>query len=191
MKPPVRSTIIRAHDSAPVPWKNGLGMTREIAVQPSVDSDAFLWRVSIAEVNSTAPFSSFPDIDRHIVLLDGAGFTMMLNDEYRHELTTPFMPFAFAGEAKVSVRLAYGPTRDFNLMVQRAHARGEVIVWRKPGFQPIDSTIALIYAAHGEIETADGLLEAGDAWRPSGAGMPSVVLRQDAIALAIRIEGIG
>jgi environmental stress-induced protein Ves len=192
MNRPVSSAIIRARDCPSMPWKNGLGMTREIAVQPSVDgAESFLWRVSIAEVNSAAPFSSFPGIDRHIVLLDGAGFTMTLNDDVQHQLTTPFAPFAFAGEAKVVVTLANGPTRDFNLMVQRAHALGEVMVWREPGWQPHDSAIALVYAARGEIETVDGLLEAGDAWRPCDAAAPSVVLRNGAIALAIRIEGVG
>ena len=179
--------IIRLSDCPSQPWKNSFGSTREIAVQPAgAGSDDFLWRVSIAEVDSAAPFSSFLGIDRQIALLDGSGFTMMLDDNYTYALTTPFVPFGFAGEAKVAVTLADGPTRDFNLMVRRAQARGEVQVWQGPMEQLSELPIVLIYCARGVIDTAEGVLHAGDAWRPSS--MSSVKLHQGALALAIRIE---
>ena len=179
--------IIRPSDCPTQPWKNGLGSTREIAVQPpSAGSDDFLWRVSIAEVDSAAPFSSFPGIDRQIALLDGNGFTMTLDDDRVHALTTPFAPFAFAGEARVAVTLLDGPTRDFNLMVRRAQVRGDIRVWREPGAQTPDPFTVLIYCARGVIDTAEGPLRAGDAWRPSPAS--PVELHPNALALVIRIE---
>lgn len=179
--------IIRLSDCPSQPWKNGLGSTREIAVQPSgAGSDDFLWRVSIAEVDSAAPFSRFPGIDRQIALLDGNGFTMTLDDNRMHALTTPFAPFAFAGETKVAVTLVDGPTRDFNLMVCRKHARGEVLVWQGPGVHWPDSSTVLVYCACGEIDSAEGPLHAGDAWQPSSAS--PVELHPGALALAVRIE---
>ncbi|MGH8157679.1 MAG: HutD/Ves family protein [Rhodanobacter sp.] len=179
--------IIRLSNCPPQRWKNGLGSTREIAVQPSsIGSDDFVWRVSIAEVDSAAPFSSFPGIDRQIVLLDGNGFTMTLDDRRTHALTTPFVPFAFAGESKVAVSLVDGPTRDFNLMVRRAQARGEIRASQQPGEQSPDPSTVLIYCAHGVIETAEGLLHAGDAWRPLQAS--PIRLHDGALALAIQIE---
>ncbi|MDE2156179.1 MAG: HutD family protein [Xanthomonadaceae bacterium] len=185
----MNSSIVRAHDCLPQAWKNGLGRTRQIAVQPSTaGSGDFLWRVSVAEVDSAAPFSLFPGIDRHIVLLDGAGFTMALDDGREHALATPLAPFAFPGEAQVSVRLVAGPTRDFNLMVRRALARGTVDVWREPGVRRLDPQTVLVYAAHGEIDTADGTLQAGDAWRASTPAAGTVTLRDGAQALAIGIE---
>ena len=183
------SSIIRARDCMPQAWKNRLGSTRQIAVQPSTaGSDDFLWRVSVAEVDSAAPFSVFPGIDRHIVLLAGAGFTMTLDDDREHALTTPLAPFAFPGEAKIFVRLVAGPTRDFNLMVRRALARGTVDVWHEPGVHRLDPQTVLVYAARGEIDTADGALQAGDAWRPSVPAAGTVTLRGGAQALAICIE---
>jgi environmental stress-induced protein Ves len=180
-------SIIRLDDCALQPWKNGLGSTREIAVHPSAaGSDDFLWRVSIAEVDSAAPFSSFPGIDRQIALLDGNGFTMTLDDEREHPLTTLFVPFAFAGETKVAITLIDGPTRDFNLMVRRARAHGELQVWREPGTQIPDPSTVLVYCARGVIDTAEGPLHAGDAWRPSPVS--PLKLHHDALALIIRIE---
>lgn len=45
--------------SLPVtPWKNGGGETREIVSVPSPDAP-FLWRASIATLQSDGPFSAF------------------------------------------------------------------------------------------------------------------------------------
>ena len=177
--------IIRLSDRLPQPWKNGLGRTRQIAVHPvGAGTDDFVWRVSIAEVDSAAPFSSFPGIDRQIALLDGNGFTMTFDDDRVHSLTTPFTPLAFAGEAKVAVSLVDGPTRDFNLMVRRAQAQGELQVWRTAGGHSLDPAVALVYCAQGVIATADGHLYAGDVWRPGGR---QVTLFESAVALVVRI----
>lgn len=181
--------IIRLADCPLRPWKNGLGRTREIAVQPpSAGGDDFLWRVSIAEVDRAVPFSRFPDVDRHIVLLDGAGFTMTLDDRHTHVLTTLFAPFSFAGEATVDVALVAGATRDFNLMVRRTHLYGDVQVWRGLATRAIDPTAILVFCARGEIDTADGRLGAGDAWRPSLPDSDSITLHDEAIALVVHVE---
>jgi uncharacterized protein len=180
--------IIRLADCPSQPWKNGLGRTRELAVQPSA-AGGFLWRVSVAEVDSAAPFSTFPGIDRQIVLLDGAGFTMTLDDDHVHALTTPFVPFAFPGEAKVDVALAGGPTRDFNLMLRRGHVRGGIEVWQGWDAPAPDAATVLVYVARGTIECAEGTLHPGNAWRPSpGAAAPR--LAAGALALVVRVEAV-
>ncbi len=98
--------ILRADELQPQPWRNGLGVTREIALfPPGADADDFLWRISVADVVGPAPFSRFPGIDRIIVLLDGAGFRMTLDGQREHALTTAGEPFTFAGEATVEVQL--------------------------------------------------------------------------------------
>jgi environmental stress-induced protein Ves len=181
--------IIRLADCPSQPWKNGLGRTREIAVQPSVaSSDDFLWRVSIAEVDSAAPFSIFPGIDRHIVLLDGAGFTMTLDEARVHALTTPFAPFAFPGEARVDVALADGATRDFNLMVRRRHGRGQVAVWHGPTTRRSGRATQLVFCARGVIDTIDGQLGPGDACRIASTDNNPLTLHDGAVALAVCIE---
>jgi hypothetical protein len=181
--------IIRLANCPPQPWKNGLGNTREIAVHPAdAGIDDFVWRVSIADVDSASPFSAFAGIDRQIALLDGKGFTMTLDDDRVHPLTTPFAPFAFAGEARVAVTLAEGPTRDFNLMVRRRRASGELQVWDEAGSYLPHPAIVLVYAARGDIDTPDGVLRAGDAWLTTGPTRADhLTLRAGAVAFAIRI----
>lgn len=179
-------SILRLADCPAVPWKNGLGRTRELAIQPpGAGMDDFLWRVSVAEVETAAPFSAFPGIDRVIALLDGDGFTMTLDDGRVHELTTPCVPFAFPGEAGVHVALAGGPCRDFNLMLRRGRARGGIEAWRTAGARESDVAIALVYCVQGRIDCADGSLQVGDAWRPSGG---TLALHAGALALAVRVE---
>ena len=56
------------------PWKNGGGTTQEIACwPPGAGLESFSWRISIARIARSGPFSAFPGIDRVITLLDGAG----------------------------------------------------------------------------------------------------------------------
>lgn len=180
-------SIVRAAEIAVTPWKNGMGRTRELAIHPrGADLGNFAWRVSVAEVDSAAPFSAFPGVDRQIALLEGAGFVMRFADGGEHALIDPYDPFAFAGEASVDVTLLNGATRDFNLMLRRGEADGRIETWRAsthalPG-------IVLVYAVRGAMLTPEGKLHAGDVWHlpPSAPGM--LTLEGDAIALAIRLD---
>lgn len=185
-------TIVREKDCIPVPWKNGLGITREIAIFPAGSSaDSFIWRTSVAEVNTAAPFSSFPGIDRNIVLLQGEGFTMTLDGEITHPLRVPFEPFAFRGEAKVDVALAAGATRDFNLMVRRDNARGSIGVWCEAKSYRVSEDVAMIYCARGQINIGGEVLHAGDTCLVTTPTPDYVTLDDNAVALTIHIQIIG
>ena len=181
--------ILRGDALVPVPWRNGQGITREIAAMPpGAGPDDFLWRVSLADVVGPAPFSRFPGVDRCIVLLDGAGFRMTLDGTQVHQLTTPCAPFAFAGEAEVAVTLAGGPTRDFNLMLRRGHAAGGVEVWRQPGAIAGPDDLVLLYVAQGRVATPAGTMAAGDSWLPDGNAATPMNLADDTVALAVRVR---
>jgi environmental stress-induced protein Ves len=58
-----------------MPWRNGQGMTREIAREPAAGEN-FLWRLSIAEIAASCDFSLFPGYDRTIALIEGAGMLL-------------------------------------------------------------------------------------------------------------------
>jgi environmental stress-induced protein Ves len=139
------------------PWKNGGGTTREIVRVPAgADLDTFDWRVSIAELSTDGSFSSFPGIDRVIALLDGAGVHMRSRDgAVDHRLTTPFAPFAFSGDQPIDATLIVGPSRDFNVMTRRSHARAAMRVLRDAGRLP-ESESGLLFAARGRWRAQDG-----------------------------------
>ena len=189
------AALLHLADVAPTPWKNGGGRTRELCVFPP-DSDlaSFAWRVSIAEVDADGAFSAFAGIDRTIVLLDGPGFRMHVEgagDQAGHDLRERFVPFAFAGEAAVSVALHGGATRDFNLMVRRSEADGQVALVTASGRLPADTV--LLYVAQGGVELvdADGAslrLDAGTAARLRAACVPPELrCDKETVAIAVRI----
>ena len=109
-----------------MPWKNGLGTTTEIAVEPpDAGLDAFVWRLSIADLGASGPFSTFPGYDRVIVQLEGAPMTLSYEGGGAHRLQR-FVPHRFAGELATHGTLEAPPARDFNVMVRRDRATAQV-----------------------------------------------------------------
>lgn len=103
------------------PWKNGGGTTQEVVCWPAgADISNFAWRISIAQIASSGPFSAFPGIDRTIALLQGDGVQLTSADgSIDHALNRPLAPFAFPGDVALDCRLLGGVSRDFNVMVRR------------------------------------------------------------------------
>jgi environmental stress-induced protein Ves len=115
------------------PWKNGGGVTREIACHPpSANMQNFDWRISIAHIASDGDFSLFAGVDRVITLLEGGGVHLSsANGSVMHALDTPLQPFAFSGDAAVHGRLLNGDCHDFNVMTRRGVYQAEVRVLRQ------------------------------------------------------------
>ena len=105
---------------ASIPWKNGGGMTRQLAVSPAeAGANDFLWRLSIAQIDARGEFSAFPGIDRTILLWQGDGVVLRSPAWPDHRLDEPRSPFFFRGEDEVVCDLLGGATQDLNLMVRR------------------------------------------------------------------------
>ncbi|MBB5393310.1 MULTISPECIES: HutD family protein [unclassified Herbaspirillum] len=180
---------------AAVPWKNEGGQTRELCVEPpEADFSSFAWRASVADVGRDGVFSTFAGIDRTIVLLEGGGFTMHADGAQIHDLRQCFAPFSFAGEAEVSVSLHGAPTLDFNLMVRRDLASGEVVALSEQNSRRLPADTVLLYVAQGAacLSDASGMLlqlRAGEFVRlREGALLPDLLCAAGALALAIRIR---
>ena len=86
----------------------------------------FDWRISFAEVAAGGPFSTFPGVDRVIILIDGPAMALTV-DGFRHELQR-HRPFAFDGASPTICEIPAGPTRDLNVMTRRGRVRAEVEV---------------------------------------------------------------
>jgi uncharacterized protein len=110
--------VIRGHDLKSRPWKNGQGVTTEIAIHPQgaqLDDLDFSWRISRAEIRSDGPFSKFPGYNRWLVVLGPDSLT--LNGVHREKL----VPFQFAGDEATDARLVgeAGLTCDLGLIFRR------------------------------------------------------------------------
>ncbi len=188
------SKVIPANEYRRVRWRNQLGWTREIIAQP--DGEDWDWRLSIAEIERDAAFSSFPGIDRELVLLAGNGLRLCFDDGEVRELQPPHDKLRFAGERIVVGELVDGPTHDFNLMWRRGRVHAEL--WHRPLVGPMvvfadPGTTWAVYLIAGQARFADdsGLppLAAGDtAILEAGPQRLRHVLEGGGEALLVRIS---
>jgi uncharacterized protein len=114
--------IIRSSEHRIIPWRNGRGMTREVVQAMSDNVESFDWRISIATVETSGPFSSFPSIDRTIAVLSGDGFLLRGPGQGTH-LTVQSSPFSFSGDAAFDAVVPGGASTDLNVMTRRGAFR--------------------------------------------------------------------
>jgi len=177
---------------APQPWKNGAGLTREIAFGGASRAD-FDWRLSVAEVERDAPFSAFPGIDRCIVLLRGAGMRLRSPDgRIDHALTERLAPFAFSGDIPLAATLAGGASSDFNVMTRRGVFRSELSCHRAAAELPgADVTLLLCCDGEWAVGTRAAPLSLGPMqallWRAPIAAIAVAPIGNSATLLQLRL----
>jgi len=114
-----------------MPWRNGLGTTVELAREDGASEAGFLWRLSRADVAQSGAFSNFPGIDRTLLLLSGAGFTLAFGGR-KAVLEKRYQMARFPGDEPTECILADGPCKDFNIMVDRTRAKASVTLCEAP-----------------------------------------------------------
>jgi environmental stress-induced protein Ves len=147
-------------------WKNGGGSTAEIAILKSDCSENFLWRLSLAELNQSGPFSSFPGRQRVITLISGPPVIL----KHQHLTTTQTLkimqPYEFSG-AWMTEAMVSGPGKDFNVMwdpekiraiIKAQHLSPKKIIKMHDSTSHLNETAAeFIFCAEGPL-LVDGIL---------------------------------
>lgn len=156
--------FLAASERRAAPWKNGGGITREIAACPQgAPLDAFDWRVSMAEVAAAGPFSRFEGVDRILTVLAGElelSFPGASPGTSPVTLTPSADPFAFPGDHDCAGAPRGGPATDLNVMVRRGSVRAEVRRVRGEAPLTVHGEALLVFALEaGALEA--GALEAG------------------------------
>ncbi|MEY9778451.1 HutD family protein [Arthrobacter sp. MW3 TE3886] len=128
----IRYAELKAH-----PWRNGGGVTREVARHPRTRSvetalqtaprdtghdNAWDWRVSIAEVSKAGPFSAYAGMDRVLTVIDG-DLLLLSVDGAEHPLEK-YRPFRFSGDADSAGALPTGDIRDLNVITRNGAFKG-------------------------------------------------------------------
>jgi uncharacterized protein len=181
--------ILRAADRMAAPWKNGGGVTREVAIwPPGASLTAFDWRISIADVEMGGPFSSFPGVDRVLTVIGGRGLVLAVAGAAQPELDENSRPLAFSGDAPCEAVLRDGPIRDLNLMVRRGAHAVQVRRMSVAGETEIccsaETTLLLaldpVRLGDERLEPEDAVLaDRGEPLRVSGHGVRLVVAQID------------
>jgi uncharacterized protein len=114
--PTPKLQIVRKASFKATPWKNGGGITHEGLRVPE-SGDPFRWRVSVAHIDASGPFSEFAEYHRTMVLLQGAGVDLRFADGTHKSLRKVGELVEFDGAVAAQCELLKGPCMDLNLMV--------------------------------------------------------------------------
>lgn len=173
-----------------VPWRNGGGVTAEIAVEPegaTVDS-RFLWRLSLARIDRSGPFSAFEGYDRTIALISGAGMVLNFGERGSARVDKPMQPLAFSGEWAPGCALVGGVTEDFNVMTDRQRIRHRVERLEAspaPRVLTPAPTIAVFAVSGGQLTLDGGPMQIGARDTLIVDGASEVTLASSGLALAV------
>ena len=107
--------LLRSADYIDMPWANGFGTTRQL-VRVDNEKGRLLFRCSIADVVQPGPISSFPGIDRTLMLLSGKGFVFESPPRSPQELRVPGQSVTFSGGVLSGAGEVFGPSKDLNVM---------------------------------------------------------------------------
>lgn len=159
--------IFRAQDCPEVPWKNGGGTTREIAVYPpDAGMDDFLWRLSMARMDRPGAFSPFPGIDRTLAVLEGRLHLEGDGVDVRLDADSP--PFHFDGGLETSGDPLGGLVLNLNAMARRTRCTVQMIRHAPRAVIASSGTTILVLLEQQELDDMpmsplDSVLIAGEA----------------------------
>jgi environmental stress-induced protein Ves len=182
--------IIRFADLKPEPWRNGGGVTRQIAGHPGTASGpggvsghdgGWDWRVSIAEVSKAGDFSPFPGMERVLTVVEGE-LLLLTVDGAEHPLEK-YRAFRFSGEASTTCALPTGDVRNLNVITRAGKYKGftSIIELSKKRAHPLFAG-QLGVLLQGQATAADetpgpAALDRYDAVVGSDSGSPEILGR--------------
>lgn len=143
------------------PWKNGAGVTREVAAfPPGSGFETFDWRVSIADVAADGPFSIFPGIDRTLTILSGEGVALEVAGR-SSRLRPGAEPHSFPGDQPAGCTLLGGPVVDLNVMSRRGKVAHSVIPISRPQTIRVEEGVLVWIKRTGRVTGPQGTFEMG------------------------------
>ncbi|SEP62325.1 hypothetical protein SAMN05216548_101118 [Faunimonas pinastri] len=177
--------ILRSPQYRQMPWKNGGGVTVEIAVSPPDASVAdFDWRVSMARVETPGSFSRFDGVDRTLSVIEGESIVLSIEGrEVRLERNSE--PCSFAGDVPVEAALPAGPIADLNVMTRRERFSHAVERFAGAAETTVDrrgeTTLVVLRGSGAEVVTEDGgqRMAEGDSLVLEGDDPSEILIRPD------------
>jgi environmental stress-induced protein Ves len=142
-------------------WKNGRGTTQEIAVSHAGDN--YDWRMSMADIVESGPFSQFTGMDRILVLLTGPEIKITHQDVLREHSLHLLSPYQFSGDWQTSAKISE-KGRDFNLIYRRDKFVGSIELINSSSQSKLIQTknMAAVFCLQGKIKTEHGDLDPMD-----------------------------
>jgi environmental stress-induced protein Ves len=188
--------IVRYAELKPQPWRNGGGVTREVAAgrAPAADAGAapagsagdagWDWQVSIAEVAKAGAFSPFAGMERVLTVIEG-DLLLLSVDGAEHPLEK-YRPFRFSGDADAAGALPTGDIRNLNVITRDGAFKGytSIIELSKKRAHPVfEGQLGVLLQGQATVSpgTAGAGPAAGTAAGAAGAAGPVTLDRYDAV----------
>jgi environmental stress-induced protein Ves len=155
---PTALHIVRKSSFKEIPWRNGGGTTHE-AIRVPAAGETFLWRVSVAHIGASGPFSDFAGYRRNMVLLQGRGLMLKFNGGENCLLQKIGDSAQFDGGVSTHCELLDGPCVDLNFMVSKSvRADARVLHLDKDLLTPASSVgSVLIFSVEAPLLLEGGL----------------------------------
>lgn len=183
--------IIRQSEFRSTPWKNGGGITRE-AIRVPASGDPFRWRVSVAHIDQSGPFSDFAAYHRIMVLLRGSGVALKFSSGEERLLRQVGDVVQFDGALATVAELLGGPCVDLNLMVAKSlpDVRAQVQRLSQPLALPAAGRATLVFPVDAALElraaATTAALEPWDlAILSHESGQPTTLVPREGCASAV------
>lgn len=153
--------IIRKPDFREGRWRNGMGVSWDIASDPP-EGDDFGWRFATARIEADVPFSHYPGVDRIFTLVDGNGLDLDFEGGRRIMVDRCFVPHPYPCDVPTFCRLRNGPCLALNLFMRRGQwsAAAEVL---SSGAEIAHPGPILLFALQGAADVNGAVLGQGDA----------------------------
>ena len=165
VKPP-RLKVLRAAAYRAMPWRNGNGMTLEIARDPAT-GESFRWRLSLADIAQDGPFSAYPGYRRALVLVHGDDLRLTFGGHGQRRLSPVRRAARFEGDWTTECSIPLGRCTDLSLIVRTGAAGSPACIVRAPSIVSLAATreltlSAALYSALFILEGTVGIREPGD-----------------------------
>ena len=139
-----------------MPWKNGGGVTIDIAVAmlPGFAPGGWqgiVWRFSRTAIVIPGAFSDLSGYDRQLALVSGEGLVLG-TPVGEIDVRQPFRPVRFAGETSIVSRLEAGPVEVVNLIGDRSRVSIDLSCLSDDATIACPPGVHIIYAAASSCE---------------------------------------
>jgi uncharacterized protein len=138
-------------------WRNGQGVSWEIASHKQAGAADFSWRFAKARIEHNVPFSIYPGMDRIFMMIEGDGMDLEFAGGQILLVHEKFVPHTFSCDVPLNCKLVGGPSLDLNLFTSREeyNAYCEVI-------KVHESDVTVFYVLEGSATFKNAKIEAGD-----------------------------
>lgn len=151
------SRVLKSKGYRSMRWKNGLGVTREIAREPAMGAE-FAWRLSLAQIDADCDFSAFHGYRRALFLVTGDNLQLRFKGHGRCSLGPARRGARFEGDWQTRCAVPHGCCTDLSLIVRKGSTARPACIVRAPMLLRVRSTRRLVVAAglHGVLFALEG-----------------------------------